>query len=139
MRAAPSALLLCAAALLALASTPQAFAEDAEETVLAVSDFLWDLDGWTTSGTCENFQHGQKMIKASDTGPATWYFVAPSKFLDAKRAAYGGKLSFRHGFFEYNRCRTAPDLHNMSSPFCRVTCAAQCCGAVPPGDICSGR
>ena len=42
--------------------------------------------------------------ESADAGPAAWYFVAPSKFLGAKRAAYGGKLSFRHGFFEYNRC-----------------------------------
>ena len=85
----------------ALTLAPRATAEG--ETVLAESDFLWDVDGWTTRGDAENFQHGQRMIKASDTGPAIWYFVAPSKFLGAKRAAYGGKLSFRHGFFEYNR------------------------------------
>lgn len=88
----------------ALAVMPHAGAEVVEETVLAESDFLWDVDGWTIRGAAENFQHGQKMIKAADKGPDTWYFVAPGKFLGAKRAAYGGKLSFRHGFFEYNRC-----------------------------------
>ena len=103
---------------LALASVPLAVAEEegspAGEVILAESDFMWDVDGWTTRGAAENFQHGQKMIKASDTGPATWYFVAPSKFLGAKRAAYGGKLSFRHGFFEYNRCLEPPN-HQLST------------------------
>jgi len=87
---------------LVLVVVPPVAGEDSEETVLAESDFLWDVDGWTTRGAAENFQHGQKMIKASDAGPVNWFFVAPGKFLGAKRAAYGGKLSFRHGFFEYN-------------------------------------
>jgi hypothetical protein len=100
----PAAVLLGVLAAHALALVPHAAAETAEETILAESDFLWDVDGWTTRGAAENFQHGQKMIKAADTGPDMWYFVAPGKFLGAKRAAYGGKLSFRHGFFEYNRC-----------------------------------
>jgi len=103
MRAAAAGL-LCAVALQALAFVPRVDCQASEETVLAESDFLWDVDGWTTRGSAENFQHGQKMIKASDSGPDTWFFVAPGKFLGAKRAAYGGKLSFRHGFFEYNRC-----------------------------------
>ena len=94
--------LLCLVALHGLVIAPRGAAAE-EETVLAESDFLWDVDGWTTRGAAENFQHGQRMIKAADAGPATWFFVAPSKFLGAKRAAYGGKLSFRHGFFEYNR------------------------------------
>ena len=105
---------------LALASVPLAVAEEegnpAGEVILAESDFMWDVDGWTTRGAAENFQHGQKMIKASDTGPATWYFVAPSKFLGAKRAAYGGKLSFRHGFFEYNRCLEPPNHQLFTFP-----------------------
>jgi hypothetical protein len=104
---------------LALASAHRAVAEEegnpAGEVILAESDFMWDVDGWTTRGAAENFQHGQKMIKASDKGPDTWYFVAPSKFLGAKRAAYGGKLSFRHGFFEYNRC--LDHLTTNSPPF----------------------
>ena len=95
--------LLCLVAMQGLVLAPRGAAAE-EETVLAESDFLWDVDGWTTRGEAENFQHGQRMIKAADAGPAAWYFVAPSKFLGAKRAAYGGKLSFRHGFFEYNRC-----------------------------------
>lgn len=33
----------------------------------------------------------------------TRHFVAPQKFVGAKREAYGGLLSFRHGFFEFNR------------------------------------
>ncbi len=99
----PAVVLLGVLSLHALALAPHAAAETIEETILAESDFLWDVDGWTTRGAAENFQHGQKMIKAADKGPDMWYFVAPGKFLGAKRAAYGGKLSFRHGFFEYNR------------------------------------
>ena len=98
---------LCVAALVALAWAQLCAAATGEEHVLAESDFLWDVDGWTTSGAAEGFQHGQRMIKASDKGAETWHFVAPAKFLGAKRAAYGGKLSFRHGFFEYNRCAPA--------------------------------
>lgn len=94
----------CVLVFFALAFASRAAAQASEATVLAESDFLWDVDGWTTRGPAENFQHGQKMIKASDKGPDVWHFVAPEKFLGAKRAAYGGKLSFRHGFFEYNRC-----------------------------------
>ena len=100
--------MICLLAMHGLVLAPRGAAAE-EETVLAESDFLWDVDGWTTRGDAENFQHGQRMIKAADAGPAMWYFVAPSKFLGAKRAAYGGKLSFRHGFFEYNRC-SAPAL-----------------------------
>jgi hypothetical protein len=44
-----------------------------------------------------------KMIKAGDNGSDEWYFVAPHKFTGSKREAYGGSLSFRHGFFEFNR------------------------------------
>ena len=32
----------------------------------------------------------------------SWEFVAPAKFLGNRRAAYGGQLTFRHGFFEYD-------------------------------------
>jgi hypothetical protein len=74
-----------------------------ELMVLAESDFLWDDDNWTISGNASNFQHSTRMIKAADDGPDTWYFVAPGKFTGAKRAAYGGKIQFKHGFFEYNR------------------------------------
>jgi hypothetical protein len=70
---------------------------------LAESDFLWDDDNWTVTGNASDFQHSNRMIKATDDGPDEWYFVAPGKFLGSKRAAYGGKLSFKHGLFEYNR------------------------------------
>mmetsp|Transcript_33084 Transcript_33084/g.68284 ORF Transcript_33084/g.68284 Transcript_33084/m.68284 type:complete len:264 (+) Transcript_33084:191-982(+) len=74
----------------------------AEPNLLAESDFLWDNDGWTVAGNPNGLLHGSKMIKAADSDASIWYFVAPSKFVGAKRAAYRGKLSFRHGFFEYN-------------------------------------
>ena len=80
--------------------------EGVELMVLAESDFLWDDDNWTVSGNASNFQHGTRMIKAADDGPDTWYFVAPGKFTGSKRAAYGGKIAFKHGFFEYNRSET---------------------------------
>jgi hypothetical protein len=81
-----------------------ASAEDGVELmVLAESDFLWDDDKWTVSGNASKFQHGTRMIKAADDGPDTWYFVAPGKLTGAKRAAYGGRITFKHGYFEYNR------------------------------------
>ena len=74
-----------------------------ELLVLAESDFLWDDDNWTVRGNATDFQHSNRMVKAADDGPYEWYFVAPGKFLGAKRAAYGGKLSFKRGLYEYNR------------------------------------
>jgi hypothetical protein len=72
--------------------------------LLAHSDFAWDTDGWETEGRgVRDFEYMSKMIKAGDNGADTWYFVAPNKFAGSKRDAYGGYLSFRHGFFEYNR------------------------------------
>ncbi len=103
-------------------------AEDKVELmVLAESDFLWDDDNWTVSGNASNFQHGTRMIKAADDGPDTWYFVAPGKFTGAKRAAYGGKITFKHGFFEYNRFETriACELHR-SIWFCWCTLIFSC-------------
>ena len=61
--------LLCLVAMQGLVLAPRGAAAE-EETVLAESDFLWDVDGWTTRGEAENFQHGQRMIKAADAGPA---------------------------------------------------------------------
>lgn len=97
--------LVFAATLGALGCLESAGGESAGEgsRVLAESDFLWDVDGWTLHGNDAGLQHGSKMIKGADNDTSIWYFVAPSKFLGAQRAAYGGKLSFRHGFFEYNR------------------------------------
>ena len=91
-----------AAALAALAAAGDA-------RVLAESDFAWDMDGWEVEGAgARDVAHMSKMVKAGDDGPDTWYFVAPLKFMGAKRDAYGGSLAFRHGFFEFNRSCTAP-------------------------------
>lgn len=86
--------------------------------VLAESDFLWDVDGWTLHGNDAGLHHGSKMIKAADNDTSIWYYVAPAKFLGSKRAAYGGKLSFRHGFYEYNRSNPPehPQGIHLSSP-----------------------
>mmetsp|Transcript_20486 Transcript_20486/g.48698 ORF Transcript_20486/g.48698 Transcript_20486/m.48698 type:complete len:253 (+) Transcript_20486:236-994(+) len=83
-------------------SPPEDALGRSDPNVLAESDFLWDDDGWKLEGNPNGLLHGSKMIKAADDDASTWYFVAPSKFVGAKRAAYKGKLSFRHGFFEYN-------------------------------------
>jgi hypothetical protein len=76
----------------------------AADSCLAESDFSWDLDGWEVEGEgARDLAHMSKMITAGDDGASTWYFVAPHKFTGSKRDAYGGHLSFRHGFFEFNR------------------------------------
>ena len=95
-------------ALIFLLSNAQGPAKPSKEgspelMILAESDFLWDDDNWTVRGNASDFQHSNRMVKAADDGPDEWYFVAPGKFLGAKRAAYGGTLSFKHGLFEYNR------------------------------------
>jgi hypothetical protein len=88
--------------------------------ILAESDFSWDLDGWGVEGDgARDLAHMTKLIKAGDSGAEMWYFVAPSKFVGAKRDAYGGKLCFRHGFYEFNRsalgaaarCNPPPPTH----------------------------
>ena len=94
--------------LVALGSVDTAEGEGQGSHVLAESDFLWDVDGWTLHGNDAGLHHGSKMIKAADNDTSIWYYVAPAKFLGSKRAAYGGKLSFRHGFYEYNRSSPLP-------------------------------
>eukprot|EP00960_Hanusia_phi_P031289 749204-Hanusia_phi.AAC.2 len=94
--------LACAMIMANLAWAQEEDSPEDQQNMIVESDFLWDVDGWTVKGDCDPIQHGQRMAKAADNGPGTWYFVAPKKFLGAKRAAYGGKLTFRHGFFEYN-------------------------------------
>ena len=96
---------LCAAIILAAGlSCASAGADDAAGRVLAESDFSWDMDGWEVHGEgARDEAHMSKMIKAGDNGSDEWYFVAPHKFTGSKREAYGGSLSFRHGFFEFNR------------------------------------
>ena len=93
--------------------------------ILAESDFSWDTDGWLVEGgqgatqPPRDFAHMGKMIKAGDSGEETWYFVAPQKFIGAKRDAYGGRLCFRHGFYEFNRYRCAALCHR---PACLPLC-----------------
>ena len=89
-----------------------ALAAAGDARVLAESDFAWDMDGWEVEGAgARDVAHMSKMVKAGDDGPDTWYFVAPLKFMGAKRDAYGGSLAFRHGFFEFNRsCHCPPSM-----------------------------
>ena len=121
------------AALLLLAAAGAGAAADgasAAARVLAESDFAWDMDGWSVEGDgVRDVAHMSKMIKAGDNGADAWFFVAPHKFTGSKREAYGGHLSFRHGFFEFNRsappsARSAavldrPRLHAACGPACR--------------------
>jgi hypothetical protein len=47
-------------------------------------------------------QTGRLMNPFPEPKTTSWEFVAPAKFLGNRRAAYGGQLTFRHGFFEYD-------------------------------------
>ncbi|KAJ1486561.1 hypothetical protein T484DRAFT_1789162 [Baffinella frigidus] len=106
MRRGVGSLLVLGALIFAAAGDAAGVDEDqgGQREVLAASDFVWDLDGWGVVGEeCKPLSHGPKMARGGDLGNATWYFSAPAKFLGAKKEAYGGFLTFRHGYFEYDR------------------------------------
>jgi hypothetical protein len=45
--------------------------------------------------------HAPMLVQGRDTGNDTWAFAAPRKFLGDQRDKYGGVLSMRVGFWEY--------------------------------------
>lgn len=66
------------------------------------STFDQNTEGWTVSGGASAPTHGFVLgsdggfIQSTDTDSANpWYWVAPSKFLGNRAAAYGGRLQFR--------------------------------------------
>jgi hypothetical protein len=65
------------------------------------SNFLFGEDGWATSSGIEGL-HAPMMLKGVDVGSTDWFFSAPPRFLGDLSKYYGGKLSYRLGFFEYN-------------------------------------
>lgn len=78
---------------------------DSSAEALAQSDFIWDDEDWVVGGEGSvdmTIAHGSRLVKSSDDGKKVWYFAAPTKFLGEKRAAYGGQLKYRLGFFEYD-------------------------------------
>ena len=72
--------------------------------LVALSNFVRTIDGWTISGDATNLRNeisGTPFIAADDKGKGIWwYFNAPSKFLGDKRSSYGYSI-----FFDLNQIK----------------------------------
>jgi hypothetical protein len=64
------------------------------------SDFRFGEDGWTIIGGIEGM-HAPMLLKGVDEGSKEWFFSAPADYLGDRSNLYGGTLSYRLGFFEY--------------------------------------
>lgn len=70
------------------------------------SDFEWGDDGWTAAGgrhgSVEEVMHAPRLLKAGDTGPGAWSFVAPDQYLGDQRGTIDGVLEYRIGFLGFD-------------------------------------
>lgn len=76
-----------------------------EETRSITSDFLYSADGWNKAGKDAGrveMLHAPMLVQGRDDGDYSWWFAAPPKFLGDQGMMYGGKISLRVGFWEYN-------------------------------------